>query len=609
MAEKNCCQKIISIEVPSNEGQIDGSTHFSNSSALSSNINESTPPTIDNDSENRRRKLTYVVWQHFKKQKTNGEDKVICNYCERKLVGSSKNGTKHLHDHFRVCPLRKHKDIKQILWNPTKKKDGGTSLGTYTFDQEYSRQQLAGMIILHEYPLNMVEHEGFRNFVNSIQPLFKFLYVPSPQTTEALSKVLMQCLVVWSIDRKLSTLTLDNCTTNDAMMDFMLEKLSSSHLMLGGNFVHMHCCAHISNLIVKEGLDTIKDGVESIRESVFYWTATPKKVENFEEMTRQIKISCTRKLVLDCKARWNSTYLMITSAMIYKNVFSRLRFSEKKYKHLPNERDWLLASRMCDKLRLFYNVTGMFSGAKYPSASLFFPKICKIRLLLNECLVSEYPEINLMAEKMIVKFEKYWFVIHRILFIATVLDPRFKMKLIEYYFPRIYGDKSLIAIERVRKLCLDLVKEYNLNQDNGSTIDHSLSFSEVDKNVNESMDELAGYDLFVSSTTNVDTVKSKIEHYLEEAVLPRTSEFDILAWWKTNGLKYLILQTIAKDVLAISVTTVASESTFSTSGKHVTPHRNRLHPNALEALVCAQDWDQVMWILKLDEACDDEDAI
>ncbi|XP_060968997.1 zinc finger BED domain-containing protein DAYSLEEPER-like isoform X2 [Cannabis sativa] len=184
-------------------------------------------------------------------------------------------------------------------------------------------------------------------------------------------------------------------------------------------------------------------------------------------------------------------------------------------------------------------------------------------------------------------------------YIATILDPRFKMKLIEYYFPRIYGEKSSIEIERVRKLCLDLVGEYNINQDQGSTINHSLSCSEHDKDVDESVDDLAGYDLFVTSTTNVDTFKSEIEYYLEEAVLPRISEFNILAWWKSNGLKYPTLQRVAKDVLAIPVTTVPSESAFSTSGRHVTPHRNRLHPNTLEALVCAQDW---LWAEILDSS-------
>lgn len=203
---------------------------------------------------------------------------------------------------------------------------------------------------------------------------------------------------------------------------------------------------HILNLIVKEGLDGIKDGIENIREIVAFWTTTPKRAENFEEAARQIKILCTRKLVLDCTIRWNSTYLMIASALIYKEVFSLLTIIKKKYKHLPNEREWLLATVMCEKLKLFYSVTEIFSGSQYLTTNIFFPKMCKIKMLLNECLESEYVEIKSMAENMIEKFETYWTTIHGILVVATILDPMFKMKLIEFYFPRIYGLDSSIEI-------------------------------------------------------------------------------------------------------------------------------------------------------------------
>ena len=39
---------------------------------------------------------------------------------------------------------------------------------------------------------------------------FRFIYVPAPHTAKLLAKVLMECLIEWSIERKLSTLTLDN---------------------------------------------------------------------------------------------------------------------------------------------------------------------------------------------------------------------------------------------------------------------------------------------------------------------------------------------------------------------------------------------------------------
>ena len=47
---------------------------------------------------------------------------------------------------------------------------------------------------------------------------------------------------------------------------------------------------------------------------------------------------------------------------------------------------------------------------------------------------------------------------------------------------------------------------------------------------------------------------------------------------------------MARDILAIPVSTVASESAFSTSGRLINAHRSRLHPNTLEALMCSQSW-------------------
>ena len=122
-----------------------------------------------------KRKLTSIVWSHFKKQKIDGVQKAICNYCGKKLGGESKNGTKHLHDHFNRCPLRKQRDIKQVMLNPKKEVSGKTSLGTYVFDQDNSRKDLISMAVLHEYPLSMVDHIGFRKFSNTLQPLFKMV--------------------------------------------------------------------------------------------------------------------------------------------------------------------------------------------------------------------------------------------------------------------------------------------------------------------------------------------------------------------------------------------------------------------------------------------------
>ena len=59
--------------------------------------------------------------------------------------------------------------------------------------------------------------------------------------------------------------------------------------------------------------------------------------------------------------------------------------------------------------------------------------------------------------------------------------------------------------------------------------------------------------------------KSKLDRYfLESSEDLDVEDFDILMWWKMNSSRYQVLFQIAHNVLASHVSTIASESTFST---------------------------------------------
>src|SRR5262249_47810439 len=68
--------------------------------------------------------------------------------------------------------------------------------------------------------------------------------------------------------------------------------------------------------------------------------------------------------------------------------------------------------------------------------------------------------ISTMADKMFEKFEKYWGDVHIVMAICTILDPHFKMKAVDFAFPTVYGARAVVEIENVRKICYDLVQEY-----------------------------------------------------------------------------------------------------------------------------------------------------
>lgn len=53
---------------------------------------------------------------------------------------------------------------------------------------------------------------------------------------------------------------------------------------------------------------------------------------------------------------------MLEVALIYKDVFTRLKHRDNQYKHLPTEVEWQLTRVVCEHLKLFYIMTEMFSG-------------------------------------------------------------------------------------------------------------------------------------------------------------------------------------------------------------------------------------------------------
>ena len=85
--------------------------------------------------------------------------------------------------------------------------------------------------------------------------------------------------------------------------------------------------------------------------------------------------------------------------------------------------------------------------------------------------------------------------------------------------------------------------------------------------------------------------KSELDKYLlESSEDPDVEDFDILMWWKMNSSRYRVISQIARDVLAISVSTVASESAFSTGVCVLNLFHSSLSPNTVQALICTQNW-------------------
>jgi hypothetical protein len=79
----------------------------------------------------------------------------------------------------------------------------------------------------------------------------------------------------------------------------------------------------------------------------------------------------------------------------------------------------------------------------------------------------------------------------------------------------------------------------------------------------------------VRSSDIIRLIKTDLDIYLEEDVYlsGMETDFDVLAWWKYNALKYRILSKMTRDILPIPISTIASESSFSAGGRVIESHR------------------------------------
>ena len=134
--------------------------------------------TIDVDVESgHKRKLTSSVWDHFQRKMMNGKMRALCSGCTKDFVGDSKSGTTHLRDHLKICfKVKNQVDVRQSILRATVKTDSSSiSMGKYKFNPDVTRHELWNMIVLHGYPLCIVDQIGFRRYSNSLNPDFKVI--------------------------------------------------------------------------------------------------------------------------------------------------------------------------------------------------------------------------------------------------------------------------------------------------------------------------------------------------------------------------------------------------------------------------------------------------
>ncbi|KAK2646777.1 hypothetical protein Ddye_021972 [Dipteronia dyeriana] len=324
------------------------------------------------------------------------------------------------------------------------------------------------MLILDELPFRFVENRGFRKFCFAMNPRFDIpsrrtivrdlykLYVEEriklkkyfkssqvrlqkrilsfSQITDhrgdSIGRCIEKVLLKWGID-KIFTITVDNATANANAIGYMNRKLNSWRVdgpILEGKYLHLRCCAHILNLIVSDGMKDLHESIVAIRNAVKYVKSSPSKLAQFKKCVEHEKMGNNGYVVLDVPTRWNSTYLMLESAVKLRKAFERMEEEDGHYINYFRESD-------NEKKRIGPPLLNNWENAK---------SWCTIFNRLASLGTERDPLVSRMAVSMKLKFDKYWGGLDKtnnLLIIAVVLDPSLKDVLVDLYecYVKLYG--------------------------------------------------------------------------------------------------------------------------------------------------------------------------
>ncbi|CAI0404797.1 unnamed protein product [Linum tenue] len=260
----------------------------------------------------------------------------------------------------------------------------------------------------------------------------------------------------------------------------------------------------------------------------------------------------------------------------------------------PGPTDWANVRRILPFLKKFYEFTMKVSGSLYATSNIFFDEVSSLYRLLMKWEKDEDTGFSEMASRMKKKYETYWGDVekmNKLLYVAAVLNPMCKFKYVEFALTKIYHENGLgeKLAEQVNKATYEIFEYYRnllaskMGEDNSNDKGSSGNI-----NVDDDEDDLMAEFRRCNKPKDGSMSSSELDKYLKEEV--EDGPIEILSWWKANSVRFPILAHMAKDVLAFPVSTVSSESAFSTGGRVIDAFRSSLTPNLVEVLICTQNW-------------------
>ncbi|KAM3237153.1 hypothetical protein P3L10_012182 [Capsicum annuum] len=236
-----------------------------------------------------------------------------------------------------------------------------------------------------------------------------------------------------------------------------------------------------------------------------------------------------------------------------------------------------------------------FFGAYYPTVCNILGYRTDISCLLKEYKNKEGYENAVGA--MFTKFKKYFFPIPPIFLVGAMLNPCIKYHSMCHFSTLIYRNLEINTNNDSEQVQLDL---WTATSDANAYIDKLYNHyadlvdlvvpTHISPTVAPHPPEVPSFSKSVDEGAYRSTYREELKYYLRSLPENRRRRINTLNWWRNNESKYPVLSRLARDILNVPMSTVASESAFSQGRKQLGDNRHSLGSNAMDVLVCLRDW-------------------
>ncbi|KAH9672603.1 BED-type domain-containing protein [Citrus sinensis] len=525
-----------------------------------------------------------AVWNHFTLLEDN-PNKCMCNYCGKQYQCHSRlDGITNMTRHIKTCESYKTFQTQQSGSQQNLTSEGGKENASNLvlgkgWSQDACRRAVTKMIIMGELPLSFVDNKGFRYFCSVA--ILQFV-MPSRRT---IGRDVMELFL--EEKTMLKSLICNNKQRVSLTTDLWTSVQNMSYMVITAHFIDSDWCLNrriisfsaieyhrgksIGKMIVaclqdwgiKRLFAITIDNATANDVIVGYVTMQLLSWRNDDALVlagQYMHVCCCAhilnlivvsglgelhasvtairnavKYVRSSSIRWNSTYLMLMIALKFQAAFDRMAEVDKHYEAFFAEKE--------------NNVRRV--GPPEPDDWESAERIVKFLKVFYDATLLFSASLSVTSN----------------LCYNTI-------GLIESSLTALYGGTS--SSQR-------FTTETNLVDVTGGEYDDAFQVSRP----------FLGYARKVSIQNESRRVVSEVERYLKDLVEdPSNLKLNVLLWWRVNGSRYPILEKIARDVLVVPISTVASESAFSTERRIIDEYRSSLTPAMVEALICTENWLQ-----------------